>query len=419
MSETAPGEASIARSVTFDLLLPQETQERKPAIIASIRAYRAALRHCYGLLALAQSAGSELQWSEDDCRVKPGNHGARLIAALATGQSTPIIEEPAEPAERVRGEGDTYRVQLGRGAVYELRAEIARLLPSAMSFVLDSARRDLRTAWTSRDPQFGNASRGWLTLQGSRDWSRFCRRGIGLPRATARPKLHDYRLGLKWDRAIGEIEFKLPSLDASRRSVWRSLADGDDGWTLGTIYLTERDGDLKATVSYHAPRQAVEVDPARTLKVVVREEGDTLLSLSGPDGIATIDAIDRCEVRAFLQHQLARRIELEKRRGATGNPRRPWGYRKGFEVAQETLSRATLQRERGATERNHAWSRRIATRAHAWRCGVVEVGGFPSRSFSGGSPVGCIGDHPWSWSQFELFLRYKLEEIGSALIVSE
>jgi len=409
----AEAPAAITRSLKVDLFAPDELRRR---VVGSVREYRAALRHAYGLLAEARSAGSRVEWKGDDCRVVPDTNNARVVAALAHGQASAVrVDVPAD--ERKRGDGDLYHVRIGRGPVYELRAELIRVLPTALTFVIDSARRDIQAAWTAGDPEFPAATRGWLTLQGGRGIAQFNRRGIGMPPSTAKPRLDGRSLVLKWDREIGEVAFHVGKLDGGRWRTWQAVRDGD--WKLGTVYLSEADGKTFATMSYQRPATACGLEPNRTAVVAIRaDDPDTLMAVTGPDGEDT-GVIDAADVRAFLAYQFRKRADLEARRGACGSPRRPWGFGKGWHVAQDTLARATRDRDRGVTDRNHAWSRRIVDWAVSWRCGVIRVGPLPARSFNGGPAVGCVGGHPWNWTEFKAHLRYKAEDVGAAVVFED
>ena len=90
----------------------------------------------------------------------------------------------------------------------------------------------------------------------------FMHRGIGFPVATARPKLEKSRIQLKWDHDLGEMEFTVPSMDTGRYWVWKQLYEKKDGWQLGTLYLSEREGKIFATATYSRPLQTAEVDLA-------------------------------------------------------------------------------------------------------------------------------------------------------------
>jgi hypothetical protein len=73
----------------------------------------------------------------------------------------------------------------------------------------------------------------------------------------------------------------------------------------------------------------------------------------------------------------------------------------------DIFSRLSLARERGVQFRNHAWTRRIVTRALAWGCGRIEIEGLPKD----------LADQPWKWAQFTEFLRYKGSEHGITAIL--
>jgi hypothetical protein len=275
--------------------------------------------------------------------------------------------------------------------------------PTALSFVWDSLRRDVVTVWTSKDPEFTKANRGWLALQGARGVAQFNWRGIGFPRATARPKLDKHSLTLKWDHDIGPITFNVPRLDGGRYHVWRNLRDGAPNWTLGTLWLNERDGELRTVLSYSRPFSAVDVEATRTCCVVIGEPDEQFLTITGPDGAVTCDSISDKDAVGWLKKMKCRREELERRRAACGNPKRPWGHRQGWRAVQNVLSATTATREKGVRDHNHAWTRRIVSRATAWRCGRISVEGLPVEKLAG---------EPWKWRQFSDFLQYKAGEKG-------
>lgn len=378
MSSDTAEPTAVQRSLVLDLVAPND--EVKRAVRGSIRRYRAAASTAFGTLLLAQHAGATVEEMPDgDVRVKPDGARARAILAAAMGQD-------------------------GAALAYQMRRWVLDdLLPGSMSFVWDSLRRDVATAWTAKDPEFTRVSRGWLALQGSRGVAQFHRRGIGFPVATGRPRLEGRELVLRWHRDIGTVRFGLPPLDGGRYHVWRALRDGDEGWTLGTVYLTERDGHLRAVITYSRPRDVASVDPERTLSVTLSGRDDVLWRMHGPDGAETFDVLAGCEVRDWLNQTYARGQRLAARVAACGNKRRPWGDAPLFRVAQEVRGRATVKRLRGVEHRNHAWTRRMVARALGWRCGRIVVT-RPDKSLLFG--------HPWNWTQFEHGLRYKAEERG-------
>jgi hypothetical protein len=112
------------------------------------------------------------------------------------------------------------------------------------------------------------------------------------------------------------------------------------------------------------------------------------------------------EAQAWLEGHARQGAAVEARRADCGAPRRAWGMRKPWRSIQEIRSRLTLRRTRWAADHNHHWTRRIVSRAVGWRCGTVAVT-LPEGSLLFG--------HPWSWTDFEAKLRYKLEERGMVL----
>lgn len=425
-TKSKPQADTVTRTLKINVWLREEDSESYQRIISSIREYRAALRHCYGILAASRAAGASISWSEDNCTLKPNAAPGLLIAALATDQAKVTKDQPQPGEARVRGEGDSYTVQIGRGACYEIRTELSRMLTNSMSFVIDSARRDLHTAWTAGDPEHPKASRGWLTLQGSRGLAQFNNRGIGFPMATAKPKFGDHGIELKWDKAVGAVDFRFSRLDPES---WRTysaireagLGGSGDGliYKPGTVFLSERYGKIFVLLTYSRPPRSQELDRSRTCRVEFRGTGDTLCTIAGPDGDKTFEVIDSAGVLGWLQQLLQAKLALEKRRAAYGSPSRPWGHRRGWLKAQQVLNGYTLQRERSVHDHNHRWSARILTRAVAWRCGKLVIGKLPERlggMAGAGGVVNPETGHPWNWSDLKGKLVYKCEELGVELV---
>ena len=390
MATTEP----VQRSVTLDVFA---TDERRQDVLNSIRKYRAVCRQVYATLLLAQTAGASVEEHETGPRLKPDGDGSKLALAAALGSAK------IERGKKTKGEGQEYKVQIGSGLAYELREYVRKeLWPTALSYVWDSIRRDVTTVWTSKDPEHTQAKRGWLALQGARGIAQFNWRGIGIPVATGRPKLERDLLALKWDHEIGSLTFKLPRLDGGRYFVWKNLRDGSDGWELGTIYLNERDGKLKVTMTYTKPASVAQVDPKRVCRVKLVADKETLLRIVGPDGAATYDTIASADVLAWLVRRRQQKELREAERSACGAPRRDWGRRKGWNCAQRIIAKLTLRREQGVKNHNHAWARRIVARATAWRCGRIEINKVPDD----------LAGYPWKWQQLVDFITYKSQERG-------
>lgn len=376
------------RSVTLDLSVSDDHYQ---PVLDAIRRYRMCCRQVYAAVLLGETAGAEITDGEASLRLTPRSERAKVTLGAALGSASITKQEQTG----TRGEGAGFKVNVGKGLGYECRSWVLQeLYPTALSFVWDSIRRDVTTVWTSGDPEFPKAKRGWLALQGARGVAQFHWRGIGFPVATARPKLSGHAITLKWDRELGPVEFSVGKLDAGRWYVWKQVCAAADGWAAGTLFLNERDGKIRCSISYTRPDVVSQVDQCRVCRVRMR--ADDIL-LVGPDGETTYDTISTVEARERLTELRVRRGRWERRRESLGSLRKPWGMHRSWRGVQEHLSALTLQRERFQADCNHAWSRRVLSRALAWRCGVVEVEEFPDG----------IGPHPWSWPQFAANLKYK------------
>jgi hypothetical protein len=351
------------------------SDERYRAVIGSIRNVRVASRQVFACLFSAQAAGAEIGWNDENLRVTPKNDRAKAIM------------------EAVFDKG-------GKAPIYSARQYVLdHLLPTCRSFVWDELRANVWSRWTARDAEFPTASRGYLALNGVRRLAIFAGTGIGFPRLTARPVLADHALTLHWDRELGPVEFGVGTLDPGRWHTWKRIVEGV--CPHGTITLNELNGKLVAYVPYEVAACPVAVDPERILTVKLAEDGESL-TIAGPDGKKTFDSISLAEAADWLLRLSAQRAAWERRRGACGSPRKPWGERKRFRAVGEHLNRVTLCREHGRRHRNHAWSKRIVTRASDWCCGVIRVE-IETEELHG---------QPWSWPELASCCRYKSAVLG-------
>ncbi len=403
MAEPCDQPIVVQRSLKLDLVAPED---KRHAVIASIRRYRHACRQLFAVVGLGQLAAARLTErdgpdGELDLRFEAQSDQAKIALAAA------IAAAKIDKGEKVRGEGQAYQVRIGSGFAYELRDYFLReLYPSALSFVWDSARRDVTTAWTARDPQFPKAGRGWLALQGARGLASFMRRGIGMPRASARPKLVGHQLILKWDRDLESVAFRVGKLDGSRYVIWKRLRDYAEGWKLGTLYLTENRGRIAAVLTYEAPGEKAGFQEGTFCDVLMTDEGEQLFYLKSTAGRFSFDEIDAAAVLGFLAQHQAKKIAIEQRIAAAGNPRRPWGHRRGWRHDQEV--RAGLTRLRMLTFRDylHAWSRRIVTRATDWLCQGIRLAPLPLQ----------LRGHDWPRTEFLSILKYKCAAKGLSFV---
>jgi hypothetical protein len=84
----------------------------------------------------------------------------------------------------------------------------------------------------------------------------------------------------------------------------------------------------------------------------------------------------------------------------------PWGHRHGWGHEQTILDRVTFQRKGFVDSMNHAWARRIVSRADSWDCGSIKI------VFPAPSTKVKVGDFSWAWFQFKQHITYKAEELG-------
>lgn len=364
------------RSLTLDV----SAQDRQP-VVRSIRRYRLACRQLFAVVGCAGAAGATII-DDEELSLRPDLPRAqRLLREVFGLEADDKAKAFAYPARR------WFR---------------ADLYPTSLSFVWDSARRQVVARWNARDPEFTRASRGWLILQGARGVAEFQRVGIEFPQATARPKLGERSITLNWDTAIGPVELSLGRLDSGRWHRWTQVRYG--AWSPGTLILNERDGQLRVTLSYEKPGSAeAPPDASRVLRVRLDESA---LVMAGPDGETTYDTIQMADALGMLGRLRLQRELWERRKSSAGNPRRAWGNKKAWRATVTHLGRVTLNRDRYTSDCNHAWSRRIATRALAWNCGLVDLV-VPEQ----------LGEHSWPWAQLKDFLRYKLGERGCSLTI--
>lgn len=363
----------------------------KKRIRNSVRLYRYVASKVFSALAMSWFAGSV---------VETKGSGDLVVS--------PRTREGHEILQRAMG---NYR----KAMAYPCRKWVLdELAPTWHSFVWDSVRRDVSSRWNAKDPEFTSVTRGWLVLQGARSIARFSHLGIGIPKGKGRRKFEGRTFTVMWDREIGEVTFKLARLDAGRFFAWRKVSSGE--WEPGTIYLNERDGDLRITITYDRPDEKADLDPDAVMEVFLPDESscDIRIKTGGDPVILSTEAAAMHLAR--LRKQMQRR-EAEK--AAAGSPVREWGSRKIFKAVQERLHRITVRRSRLCSDWNHQWSRRIEREATRARCGKVVLKG-PSKEGGVGKSkrrdvTSTVGGESWPWEEFVKDCSYKLARRGATL----
>jgi hypothetical protein len=377
---------TVTRSTKFELITPDDKYK---TIIGSIRLYRELCRKAFGICAMAEMAGAVISAKKEEPILNPVSDAARVILSTAFNS--------------FKDDGSLYKSHLYQLRDFILKNETGGKA-SWMSFVWDSLRTDVSTAWRSKDPSI-KATKGWLVLQGIRSISSFQRRGIGFPALTGSLDIHQHKLSLKWDHSIGEVEFGIKKLDGGRYHVWKGLRDGLPGWKAGTTYLSEHGGKIFVIMTYTAPARVRELEKDRVLDVVFTEDKGNFITMKGPDSFDG-DFISAEEVIGILEQIKIRHDRWASRREAVGNPRRKWGSKKLWNATQNVVGRNTDHRTNVVKTRNHLWTRRIIEDAIRWNCGSLKMSDVPETMFG----------EPWPWSQFNDFLKYKAEEAGIILV---
>lgn len=369
-------ENRINRSIKIDVFV---SPEQKQAIIASIRKYRAAARKMFCAIAMSEIAGSTID--EKTGTVKPSNDLSKKILA------------------------DAFDLHDKKAHAYEMRNFIrSEFAPEWFSFVWDSLRADVSSRWRAKDVEFPKATRGYLIDQGARGLGFFAHIGIGFPQATARPRIEDHKIYLKWAHDLEEITFTIGKLDSGRYHHFKNVRDKSNGYEPGTLFLSERDGKLFILISYSAPTKNCEIDP--------NAETHIYFNATNEKKFITIGSIevDITETRAWIYELKEISDKFQQRMSAVGNPKKPWGHRKSFKANSDRLNHITERRKNGITVRNHLWSRRIVDEMKRNQTGKLIVHSFPTKEMFG---------FPWKFDQLKNFIAYKCSEIGASVVYAD
>lgn len=351
----------------------------KQPIINSIRLYRAACRKAYSMCAVAEMAGAELLITDEDIKIKPINEATKTVLE------------------------NTFGIYGKKAHLYEMREWIRSLNPSWLSIVPESIHRDVSSRWRAPDVEFPKAKRGYLTLNGKRAFASFMNIGITIKNTVS--KLEGHSFFCKWDEEIGKVEFRLGKLDASRHYVWSAIRDQRDGWKLGTIYLKEREGNLKAVISYTAPDRPKKLDLGKQMVVEFSTDPQNFI-LAYTDDRFSGSVIPAYGAISWL-HEMECIYNKYMQQLSSYDKRLTKKHR--FKI-HSRISKYTRRRENGVKDLNHIWTRRIVQFAQQKNSGNLVVIDVPEKT---------LADYPWGWHQFKTFLIYKVEEIGGKVTFTE
>ena len=382
----------VARSQVFEVFVdnPGETG-LMGRICASIDLYRAVSKKAFAAIAMAATAGGSIKIT-DESNLKVSHEKGLLgktkeILALAFGVS-------------------------GKAAGYELRDFIKQEeMPSVLSFVFDSCRSDVVRAWSHPDPEFStktkNISHGWLMLQGRRAFSRFDKVGIEMPRLSARPKLMEKSVIVKWDHSIGLVEFHV-KLPGNMFWKYKNIRDGE--WKPGTMRLGyrykngsngQKHKQLILIMSYKMPEKVVEGIKDRVMHVEFTDDPENAIVMYCEDKFHYSDKIDVSEAIVWNKELSILTDKFKTQRSSVGSKFRRWGSNKILKVVNNRSENITKRKIEGKKYRNHLWTRKIVSRAFSWGCGHIIINNLPS---------GILCGMEWSIFEFEAILRYKVED---------
>ena len=179
------------------------------------------------------------------------------------------------------------------------------------------------------------------------------------------------------------------------------MRDGATGWKIGTVYLNERDGRLRLTVSYTAPLKDTVTDPDTAMQVEFGDELDSFITLSCPAKRFSGFRIHAHETRDWLARMEVLNARYEAQRKSLGR-----GNRKVRRRVRERENRRSVRRANGTKHWNHVWTRTIIDHCRRLQAGKVVVVNRPEGEVFGFS---------WPWAQFEQFLAYKADEMGGTV----
>lgn len=388
----------------FNVLVSTEREEDKIPVTEWLKKYRGVARKMFGIITLADAASAKISDMGNTCKITPKGLKSKQILEILFDK-----------------EGFKKRF-------YALREFVRdELLETAHSYVWDSIREDVTSAYSAIDPYLlkktgKKMSRQWLILNGARRLARFHSLPLSVPKLTGAAKLYPHCVEIVWDNVLGPIKFKIDRLDPVNWATWQKIVSGE--WPHGTIKLNEwertvttdtrnpptqeqrkvRVHQLRLSIPYEKPESDSGLNPSRTMTAEITPDGFVLKFSED-----TRDSIGFEHAFSGLNRYEARKNALEARRRACGSPVMPWGDRHGWGHEQVILDRVTFQREGFVKDVNHAWSRRIASRAESWNCGAVKVV-FPKPS-----EEVRVGRFPWAWFQFKQFVEYKVKELGGSI----
>lgn len=435
--EVMPKKVSLGneRTLRLDVYVAGEDRDLAKAqrrkVIDSIQLYRAVARKAFAALSMAEIAGAKIEFAANEPKDEPQTEAA-----------------PAEPTQylRVTANDESRRImeiafgKAGKAFCYELRDFVLKeLAPHWFSHVWDGLRRDIVTAWSSKDAEMTKATRGHLILGMRRNMAGFWFKGLPILRTdtvTSNVKYDGTKITLSWDHELGPVTFRpvmqsskqnrKPKLDPARRYILHQIASG--AWKSCTPRLSERDGILSLFIPYYAPalERTSELSKDRVMEITFSEQPEEYFQCRVHDGRrGYVDdlrnrTLSVVAVLDWLARLKSQSDKLDAHRRSCGNPRREGeGHCKAHELITGRLENVSRTRENGCRTWNHLWTKQLVKKAREWNCGKIVVFDLPSavdkrQDVPQHMAAGLLG-RPWGWFEFKSMLQYKSKYEGIEL----
>jgi IS605 OrfB family transposase len=383
----------------------------------SLALFRHVCRQAFAVYGMAAAAGAEIIERE---KKRKGETLTEIVLNPSNDRAKHVL---AELFDHKKKDGEYYKPQ-----GYELRPWLISLAPTCRTFVADLALRKAIERWKAKDPQFTQARRGYLVLQGAREVGRFGRVGITLPLNQCRPEWSDRGVTVDWDREIGRVKFRLPRLDQGRWRVWEKVRSGE--YPPGSITLTtNKHGGPRLLIPYTVPTADHDLDFKRVLEVAFdTDDPSACFKAKLVGGRRTIvddirhDELSAVAALAGIDRLKAQQDKCERERSACGNRRarnRGEGHPKAFRAISRRTARLTKARTNTVRTWNHTWAARLVHLAVQYAAGNLVVADLPANKSIEGAPASHLFGRPWAWSEFQNILKSKAAAAGVAVTIMQ
>lgn len=358
----------------------QERYDQKAMLCKMFDEYRAAMRKAFADYAFLHIQSAEIQ------KDKNGNVSLK-----------PDIQ-------KVR---DVEKVLFGGSKTTGQYHNLKRYMDLFNSRIRSDASRAIQSYWKAKDQEITKCNRGYLVLQGKRMPGKMFNACMYLHKEILKIDKHEITFRPFADTKE-KVKLKIKSLDPHAWGIWKRMVSGDLNYGCPAQLQLTKKRDLILFVAYEQEskkqQDAVKgrvmdlgFDTENAVSYVqmhMREGHKSRIDDMRNDSLDVTGAID-------IIDRLRKQREHWERMKKTACGKRD-GNRKADSSAVEHLNKITLNRTRVVRGWNHTWTRRIVTRAHAWRCEKIIMQEMPDD----------LCERSWLWSDFRDKLAYKAQEYG-------